>query len=95
MITIYNCDDCSIGFNSQRGLKLHRNNQHKDFIGDLNDCQTCSISFVTASDLNQHNASVHDVITVLKCEICNQQFDSKKTFDDHMVDHEIDQIKTN
>lgn len=86
---IFTCDDCEIGFNTQRGLQMHRINAHKDDITlDLNECEECGISFETLSDLNEHMHNEHDEIDS-KCDICKQEFTSQKLFDDHRFEHEM------
>lgn len=87
--TIFTCDDCDIGFSTQRGLKLHRINDHKDAINlDLNGCEECGVHFVNIDDLNAHIQNEHDDIQG-KCDICQQEFTSQKLFDEHRFEHEL------
>ena len=89
---IFKCEECNIGFNTNRGLKLHRNNQHKENVTDLNTCDFCQMPFITVTDLNAHILAEHDAIEG-KCEICNQDFDSQKLFEEHKLEHDLDNLK--
>lgn len=94
LLTVYKCEDCNIGFNSKRTLKLHRSNDHKEIVPDLNECDICNISFIQVTDLNDHIANEHDAIEE-KCDQCDEQFVSQKLFEEHKFQHEINDIESN
>lgn len=87
-ISIHKCEECNIAFSSSRGLKLHQNNQHKELIKDLNNCEFCDTPFVSLKDLNDHIMAEHDIIDAT-CEICGLNFNLKKLYEDHLEEHEI------
>lgn len=83
---IFTCDDCEIGFSTQRGLKMHRINDHKDDISlDSNECDECGLSFSNTENLNAHIQNEHDNI---KAKIgCKQEL-----YDEHRFDHEMNDL---
>lgn len=89
---MFKCNDCSVGFDSKRDLKLHRRNHHNEIVSDLNECTICRTSFVTVIDLNAHMDNFHDNIEI-KCDVCQHEFTSKKIYNEHMLEHELNMIK--
>lgn len=92
VVNIFKCNDCNIGFDSQRSLKLHRTHHHKEKLKNLNECDICQLKFVSAMDLNAHIQETHDCIDI-KCDYCNQQFFSKKLYEAHSMEHELNIIQ--
>ncbi len=86
--SIHQCDDCDIGFDSVRALRLHRTNQHNEVVENLHDCDVCDVKFINAADLNVHIAAEHDTI-LEKCTQCNEEFTSQRALDEHIIEHEL------
>lgn len=92
--SIHQCDDCDMGFDSIRALRLHRTNQHNEVVDNLYDCEICDTRFINAADLNVHITAEHDTI-LEKCPQCNEEFTSQRAFDDHVIEHELCMIIKN
>lgn len=92
VVDIYKCNECSVGFDSQRALKLHRSSRHKDKSETVNECDICNIEFISGKDLNAHIKETHDCID-LKCDYCNQNFFSKKLYQTHLMEHELNIVQ--
>lgn len=92
VLNIFKCDECNVGFDSQRALKLHRSSRHKDNSETLNECEICNIQFITGKDLDTHIQQTHDCID-MKCDYCNQHFFSKKLYQSHLMEHELNIIQ--
>jgi len=91
--SIHQCDDCDMGFDTIRALRLHRNNQHNEVVENLYDCEICETKFKSAALMNfvSHISAEHDTI-LEKCPQCNDEFTSQRAFDEHLVEHELGMI---
>lgn len=82
----FKCEDCNIIFNSSRGLKQHRNAQHKGDDNQIYTCNQCDSCFTCPVNFEDH-INEHDQIDV-KCDICGAQYFSSKLYSEHLLEHE-------
>lgn len=89
---IYSCSACDVNFDTKREISLHMLHEHNQDYTDLNECNICSIAFHTVDELATHLMDDHELFDKL-CDICNEPFDSKVVYEQHMLDHDVKNIK--
>lgn len=98
-----------INFGINENVHLNQNPQdgsqaekHNTNVMKYFKCETCATSFITEIALKKHVNTKHPVLVNhpttaemcdLKCVLCEDKFDSKKDFNDHIKDH-LQEIKS-
>ena len=87
----FKCDDCSFQTNNIDVLKNHSKIVKHNYTTKVRDfiCEKCGIECETMSELREHKKR-HDAKNKMKCNICDQEFNSKSQLRNHMREaHEI------
>ena len=80
--TDFKCDNCDASFKRKVDLKRHENSLH---FGQKHNCRLCGLNYTTFENLIQHVSHVHDKLEKFECEICQNTFSKKSSYERHIA----------
>lgn len=87
--TIHECTQCDKKYRKKPNLAVHIREKHlpdtdprRYFV-----CAACDLKFESYSRLNSHNKLVHIQTSVLTCDYCKRQFNTRSIIEQHMQIH--------
>ncbi|XP_049884143.1 zinc finger protein 57-like [Pectinophora gossypiella] len=80
----YKCDDCIIGFNTEKLMSDHLNGKHQPKSATCQQCDVCKAYFLTKDNLSTHR-SLH--LNAFKCIQCNYISSMKRLMLRHAQTH--------
>lgn len=94
--TFYRCHLCLREFLStevlEKHLKLHKNETPLDKMKKFK-CLFCIARFLTENELNDHVKKVHNELTKLHCNVCDEEFDELNALKKHEKQHDQKSFK--